>query len=74
MSMYRIETRFGARWGDAEWAEDAGGGPIPLVFASREEAQIALDNFFAEVSAAVTRGDLDIPESSDDYRVVQVRD
>lgn len=41
----------------------------PEVFATREEAQAALDEFLAEVAEAVSRGDMESGYSTQEFRI-----
>ena len=68
----RIEMKYGFGWDDAGWTEAADGEAVPLRFANRDEAQAALESFFAEVAAAVAAGDMDIIANPADYRIVEV--
>jgi hypothetical protein len=71
---YKIEMRYVHQWGDAEWTEDADGVEMPMRFTSIEAANTAIDEFCADVIAAVAAGNMDIAERRSDYRVVPTND
>jgi len=66
---YKIELRYFYGWDDGGWTEEIDGEITPLRFETVGQAQVALDEFFAEVRAAVAAGDLDTEEVRDDYRI-----
>lgn len=72
--LYKIELRYFYGWDDAGWTEEIDGETRPMRFATAREAQVELDEFFAEVKAAVVAGDMDSEEVHDDYRIVAVND
>jgi len=67
---YKIEIRYAFRWDDAEWTVEDDKGVQPMRFSSIKDAREAIDDFVADVREAVVRGDLDIEEDPDDYRIV----
>ncbi len=72
--LYKIEIRYSYSWDDAEWTDEKDGIITPVRFRTVNEAQAAIDQFFAEVKAAVVAGDIDTEEVRDDYRIVETRD
>ena len=70
---YKIEMRYAFRWDDAEWTVEDENGVKPMRFSSIKDAQQAIDDFFADVRDAVVRGDLDIEEDPEHYRIVVSR-
>jgi hypothetical protein len=71
---FKIELRYVYGWDDAGWTEDGGAGPAPLRFPTIAAARTAMEMFFAEVRAAVRRGDMDVEENPVDYRIVEARE
>ena len=47
---------------------------VPETFATREEAQAALDDFLAEVKQAFDDGDISGEYEPDEFRIVEVKD
>src|SRR4051794_24715526 len=56
---YRIELRYWHGWDDACWSEEINGETRPMRFQNIEEAEVAINEFFAGVRAAVAAGDMD---------------
>ncbi|HAO99690.1 MAG TPA: hypothetical protein DCQ83_06555 [Fibrobacteres bacterium] len=72
---YKIELRYLYGWDDAGWTEEKDGvKEAPLRFGSFDEAQIALNEFFDDVSAAVMAGNIDQEKNICDYRIAKVFD
>jgi hypothetical protein len=71
---FKIELRYLGGWDDACWTEEADQKPKPLRFETVDDAQAALREFFADVANAVAAGDMDVPESPEDYRIVAAND
>lgn len=69
---YKVEMKYFYGWDDAGWTEETDEGSKPLQFESVQEAHAELDDLFASVKAAVTSGDMDIEENSEDFRIVEV--
>jgi len=68
---YKIELRYAFPWDDAEWTEeDVNGVETPLRFQTIDEAQAALEAFFALTKEAVAQGNMDVEEDPADYRIV----
>jgi hypothetical protein len=70
---YKIEVIYTHGWDDAEWTEETDGVTRPLRFETVGSAQAALDNFFANVKAAVVAGNMDTEENPNHYRIVAVK-
>ena len=70
---YKIELKCVFCWDDAGWTEETDGVTRPLRFATVDEAQEALDKYFAHVKTAVLAGNMDTEAVSDDYRIFAVR-
>ena len=71
---YKIELRYFYGWDDAGWTDEDDAGSTPTRFQTVNEAQDALDEFFADVKIAVIEGNVDTEEVRDDYRIVAVSD
>lgn len=71
---YKIEVIYTYGWDDACWTEETGGVTRPLRFETTSDAQVALDEFFANVKAAVAAGNMDSEENRNHYRIVEVND
>jgi hypothetical protein len=69
---YKVELKYFSGWDDAGWTEEMDGVTKPQRFGSIREAQAELEEFFADVKAAVTSGDMDTVENPEDYRIVKV--
>lgn len=69
---YKVEMKYLCGWDDANWTENNDEGSRPMRFESIHLAQSAIDDFFAEVKAAIAAGDMDTAENSKDYRIVEV--
>jgi len=67
---YKIQLRYIYGWDDAGWTEEINGIEEPMRFETIEQAQAALEEFFAEITIAVAAGDMDMEENPDDYRIV----
>jgi hypothetical protein len=63
---FAVETRFIDTWENC-WTDEFG---QPITFASRAEAQAALDDLLAAVREAVAAGDMIEAYDPDDYRLV----
>ncbi len=72
--LYKIELRYFYGWDDAGWTHETDTETTPMRFRTANEAQAALDEFFAEVKAAVIAGGMDIEEVRTDYRIVESRE
>jgi hypothetical protein len=71
---YKIEVIYTYGWDDACWTEETTDGVTrPLRFQTVGSAQVELDEFFADVKAAVAAGDMDIEENPNHYRIVAVK-
>ena len=64
---------YASGWDDAEWAEEVDGTTSPLRFDTVGEAQIALNEFFIDLKAAVAAGDMDAEENKRHYRIMAVK-
>jgi len=71
---YKIEVIYTSGWDDAEWTDEMDGVVTPTRFETVEQAQTALDEFFANVKAAVAAGNMDTEEVHDHYRIVEADD
>ncbi len=69
---YKVEMKYFYGWDDAGWTEETDEGSKPLRFENVQEARAELDDFFANVKAAVASGDMDVEENPADYRIVEV--
>ena len=69
---YKIEVIYTSGWDDAEWTVETDGVTSPLRFETVSSAQAALDEFFADVKAAVAAGNMDTEENHNHYRIVAV--
>lgn len=69
---YKIEVLYTSGWDDAEWTEETDGVTSPLRFETVSSAQVALDEFFTNVKAAVAAGNMDTEENYNHYRIVAV--
>jgi hypothetical protein len=69
---YKIEVIYSHGWDDAEWTEETDGETRPLRFETLDSAQVALDEFFRNVKAAVDTGNMDTEENRNNYRIVTV--
>jgi hypothetical protein len=69
---YKIENRYASGWNDAGWTEEENGANRQLRFETKASAQIALNEFFTEVEAAVLSGNLDAEEIPANYRISTV--
>ena len=67
---YKIEVLYTSGWDDAEWTEETDGVIRPLRFETVGSAQADLDEFFADVKAAVAAGNMDTEENHTHYRIV----
>lgn len=72
--LFKIELRYFYGWDDAGWTDEYDSEIKPTRFESIRQAQADLDQFFTDVKAAVTAGDMDVEEVRDDYRIVAVND
>ncbi len=63
---FMVETWMMNGWYDAEWTED----DEPLRFATRAEAQQAIDDLVRDTQAAVKRGDMLSAEEPWNFRIV----
>lgn len=70
---YKIEALYTSGWDDAEWTEETNGVTRPLRFETARHAQADLEEFFANVKAAVADGSMDIGENPNHYRIVAVK-
>ncbi len=71
---YKIELRYTSGWDDAGWFDETEGKSKPTRFGTFAEAQVALDDFFADVKSAVAAGDMKTDDDHTDYRIVAVDD
>ncbi|HEY1170190.1 MAG TPA: hypothetical protein VGH19_02365 [Verrucomicrobiae bacterium] len=71
--LYKVEMLFIYGWDDAGWEEGESDDTElkPLRFHSRDEAQVAIHEFFTDVKAAVAAGDMDLEGNPEDYRIVE---
>ena len=69
---YKIELRYSYGWDDADWTEDTDEESKSSRFKTLAQAHTALNEFFANVKAAVVVGDMDTEEDPNDYRIVAV--
>lgn len=70
---FKIELKYFYGWDDAGWTDNDGAGAQPTRFESATEAQIALEEFFADVAAAVAANGLASGHDRSDYRVVKMK-
>jgi len=70
---YKIEVLYTFGWDDAEWTEETDGVTKPMRFETVNHAQVELEEFFAEVKAAVAAGNMDTQEYSNHYRIVAAK-
>ena len=71
---YEIELRYFYGWDDAGWTEEIDGLTKPLRFDTAEQAQAGMNEFFADVKAAIAAGDMDTEEVRDEYKIVAVNE
>lgn len=70
---YKIEVIHTYGWDDAGWTEEASGVTKPMRFETVSHAQADLEEFFANVKAAVAAGNMDTEENPNHYRIVAVK-
>ncbi len=70
---YKIEAIYTYGWDDAGGTEETDGVTKPMRFETVNQAQAALEEFFANVKAAVAAGNMDNEENHSDYRIVPVK-
>jgi hypothetical protein len=70
---YKIEVLYTSGWDDAEWTEETDGVTKPMRFETVSHAQADLEEFFANVKAAVAAGNMDTEENRNHYRIVAVK-
>jgi hypothetical protein len=66
---YKLEHNFSYGWDDSVWLDD---GETPLLYDTKEEAQVDIKELIAASVEAFEQGDLPEPYSAEDYRVVPV--
>jgi len=71
---YKIELRYFYGWDDACWTDETDEAIEPTRFRTVAEAKVALDEFFADVRAALIVGDMDSEIDRHDYRIVEAND
>jgi hypothetical protein len=71
---YKIELRYFYGWDDACWTEEKAGETKPMRFPNVPRAQRAIDEFVADVKAAVVAGTMDSEAVREDLRITQVND
>ncbi len=64
---YKVLHNFSFGWDDAGWVDDFG----PALFATRAEAEAAINEFLADTDDAVADGDMAFGYSRDDFQVVE---
>ena len=70
---YKIEVIYTYGWDDAGWTEETDGVTTPLRFETADCAQVALEDFFADVKVAVAAGNMDTEENHNHYRIVAMK-
>jgi hypothetical protein len=69
---YKVELRYIYGWDDAGWTEEDDAGIRPMRFRTVGEAEAEIESHFADVKAAVAAGNMDIEETREDYRIVEM--
>lgn len=70
---YKIESIYTCGWDDAGWTEETDGVMRLMRFETVSHAQTELEEFFANVKAAVDAGNMDTEENRNHYRIVPVK-
>jgi hypothetical protein len=70
---YKIEAIYTYGWDDAGWTEETDGVTKPIRFETVTQAQTNLEEFFADVKAAVAAGNMDTEENPSHYRIVPAK-
>ena len=70
---YKIESIYTYGWDDAGWTEETDGVTKPMRFETVSHAQAELEEFFANVKAAATAGNMDAEENRNHFRIVAVK-
>ncbi len=72
--MWKVETKFSYGWDDACWTETVGMVDRPQRFATKADADAAIDEMIVEQHEAVERGNMQEKYNRADYRSVECSD
>ena len=67
---WKVEHRFLHGWDDAGWTFEG----KPMIFGSKVEADMEIDDFFKDIDEAVKNGDMEGTYRKEDFRAIPVED